>query len=52
MGVDPEQMLVENGIASLGWVKHAYPEKSFDNDEDKGDSNDRGNKYLDPRSGI
>ena len=52
MGVNPEHVLIKNGIAPFGWVKNSYPKISLKKDEDHGDSNHRGGKYLDPRRRI
>ena len=49
VGVNPEHMLVQDGIASLGRVKYPHSKKSFEKDENHGDSDYRSGKYLNPR---
>ena len=52
MGVDPEQMLIEEGVTALGRVEDADAEDPLDEDQDHRDADDRGRQDLDPRGGV
>jgi len=52
VGIDPEKVLVEKGIAPLGRIKETYAENPLTCNHQQGDSNDGCGKQLDPASSV
>jgi len=52
MGIDPEEVLVQNWIATEGRIEDAEVKDPLENDEQKCDAQDRRGENLDPRRCI
>ena len=50
--VDPEQVLVEHGVAALGRIEDADAEEALEDDQHQGDGHDGGRQDLDPGGGV
>ena len=52
MGINPEQVLVEERVAALCGVENADAEKPLHDHEEHGDADDRGREDLHPCGGV
>ena len=52
MRVNPEQVLIEDGIPSEGRIKKSDIKQAFSNSHQQGDSNNRCGQQLNPCSSI
>ena len=52
MGVDPEHVLEQDGVASLCRVEEAHAEEPLEDEEQKRDGKDRRGEKLDPGRGV